>query len=85
MLLTGMQHRGIAELLRQKAAKLIAAMKDRANRMRRSADLHMALARAQDNNPALAPKPQPDPNQQMSSPSLAPSLPDENPPNPETE
>jgi hypothetical protein len=53
--------------------------------MRQSADLHMALARAQDQNPALAPKPQTDPNQQTSSPSLAPGLPDENPPNSETE
>ena len=38
----------------------------------------MALARAQDNNPALAPKAQNDPNQQMPSPSLAPSLPNGN-------
>ena len=78
MLLTSMQHRGIAKLLREKAAKLPAAMKDRAIRMRRSAGLHIALARAQDNNPALAPKPQSDRNQQTPSPSLAPSLPDEN-------
>ena len=46
--------------------------------MRQSANLHMALARAQGNNPALAPKPQSDPKQQAPSPSLAPSLPDEN-------
>ena len=46
MLLTSKQHRGIAKLLRQKAEKLPAATKDRATRMRRFADLHMALARA---------------------------------------
>jgi hypothetical protein len=82
MLLTSAQHRGIAKILRQKAAKLPAAMKDRANRMRQSADLHTALARAQDNNPALAPKS--DPNQSLPkspSPSLAPSLPGESPNN----
>ena len=78
MLLTIMQHRGLAKLLRQKAAKLPAAMKDRATRMRMFAGVHMALARAQDNNPALAPKPQSGRNQQTPSPSLAPSLPDEN-------
>jgi hypothetical protein len=77
MLLTSSQHRGIAMRLRQKAEKLPAAMKDRANSMRQSADLHMALARAQDSNPALAPKPRSGPNQHRSSPSLAPSLPGE--------
>jgi hypothetical protein len=81
MLLTSTQHRGIAKSLRQKAAKLPAAMNDKANRMRQSADLHMALARAQDNNPALAPKPRSDPNQHTPSPSLAPTLPDESPNN----
>jgi hypothetical protein len=80
MILTSMQHRGIARSLRQKAAKLPEAMKDRANRMRQSADLHMALVRAQDNNPSLAPRSQNGDQQlQLSpSPSLAPSLPDEN-------
>ena len=67
-----------SKLLRQKAAKLPAAMKDRANRMRMFAGVHMGLARAQDNNPALAPKPRSDPNQHTPSPSLAPSLPGEN-------
>ena len=81
MLLTSSQHRGLARLLRQKAAKLPAAMKDRANRMRMFAGVHMALARAQDNNPALAPKPQSDRNQQMPSPSLVPSQPCESPKN----
>ena len=81
MLLTSKQHRGIAKHLRQKAAQLPEAMKDRANRMRMFAGVHMALARAQDNNPALAPKPRSDPDQQMPSPSLAPSLPDESPKN----
>jgi len=83
MLLTSLQHRGIAKLLRQKAAKLPAAMKNRANRMRQSAGLHMALARAQDNNPALAPHNQNGDQQlQLSpSPSLAPSLPGESPKN----
>ena len=81
MILTSRQHRGLAKLLRQKAAKLPAAMKDGANRMRQSADLHMALARAQDNNPALAPKPQSELNQQTPSPSLAPTLPGESPKN----
>ena len=78
MILTSKQHRGLAKLLRQKAKKLPAAMKDRANRMRMFAGVHMALARMQHNNPALAPKPRSDPNQQMPSPSLAPSLPGEN-------
>ena len=78
MILTSKQHRGIAKLLRQKAEKLPAAVKDRANRMRMFAGVHMALARAQDNNPALAPKARNDPNQQMPSPSLAPSLPNGN-------
>jgi hypothetical protein len=78
MLLTSTQHRGLAKLLRQKAAKLPKAMKDRANRMRMFAGVHMALARAQNNNPELAPKPRSDPKQQTPSPSLAPSLPDEN-------
>ena len=83
MLLTSTQHPGLAKLLRQKAAKLPAAIKDRANRMRRFADLHMALARAQDNNPALAPRKQNgDQQPQLSpSPSLAPSLPGESPNN----
>lgn len=78
MILTNKQHRGIAKLLCQKAEKLPAAMKDRANRMRMFAGVHMALARAQDNNPALAPKPRSDRNQQTPSPSLAPTLPGEN-------
>ena len=59
-------------------------MKDRANRMRMFAGVHMGLARMQDNNPALAPKPRSDPNQpppQSESPSLAPSLPGESPTN----
>ena len=75
MILTSTQHRGLAKLLRQKAEKLPAAMKDSANRMRMFASVHMALARAQDNNPALAPKPRSDPNQHTPSPSLAPALP----------
>ncbi len=81
MLLTSMQHRGLATLLRQKAEKLPAAMKERANSMRQFADLHRALAGSQDNDPSLAPKPRSDPDQQMPSPSLAPSLPDESPKN----
>lgn len=76
MLLTSMQHRGIAKLLRQKAAMLPAAMNDRANCMRQFADLHMALARAQDNNPSLAPRKQSTYRQPRlsPSPSLVPSL-----------
>jgi hypothetical protein len=77
MLLTSKQHRGLARLLRRKAEKLPAAMKDRANRLRMFAGIHMALARMQDKNPALAPKPRSDPTRHTPSPSLAPSLPGE--------
>jgi hypothetical protein len=73
MILTSKQHRGLAKLLLQKAA-----MKDRATRMMQFADVHMGLARMQDNNPALAPKPRSDPNQHTPSPSFAPSPPGEN-------
>jgi hypothetical protein len=52
MLLTGLQHRKLAKLLRQKAAKLPHKQKIRVHQ---AASLHMALARAQENNPSLAP------------------------------
>ena len=55
MLLTSLQHRKIAKHLRQKAAGPHAEQKNTANRMRSSADVHLALARAQENEPQLAP------------------------------
>ena len=83
MILTSLQHRGIAKLLRLKAAKLPAAMKDRATRMRMFAGVHMALARAQDNNQNLAPRSHNGDQQPLlsPSPSLAPSLPGVSPKN----
>ena len=42
------------------------------------AGVHMGLARAQDNNPTLAPKPRSHPNQHTPPPSLVPALPGEN-------
>lgn len=55
MLLTSLQHRKIAQLLRQKAANLPGDQKGKANDMRGMAYIHLALARAQEGNPELAP------------------------------
>lgn len=55
MLLTSLQHRKNAESLRQKAADLPCDQKSKAKAMRSSAYIHLALARAQEGNPKLAP------------------------------
>jgi hypothetical protein len=79
MILTSGQHRGVAKLLRRNARNLPEAKRGLAHKM---AGMHVRLARAQDNDPLLAPKN--DPNQPLPkspSPSLAPSLPGERPNN----
>jgi hypothetical protein len=79
MILTSGQHRGLAKLLRRNAPNLPEAKRGLAYKM---AGMHMRLARAQDNDPSLAPKS--DPNQSLPkspSPSLTPSLPGESPNN----
>ena len=55
MILTSMQHRKLANFLRESAAKLSPEDKDRAIRMHQSASLHLGLARAQESNPNFAP------------------------------
>jgi hypothetical protein len=55
MLLTSIQHRKIAKHLRRKAAMLPNKHKSRAGDLCRSANLHLALARAQERDPQLAP------------------------------
>jgi hypothetical protein len=52
MRLTSLQHRKIANLLRQKAAK---QPPNRAQRMHQLAAVHLGLARAQEESPSLAP------------------------------
>jgi hypothetical protein len=55
MLFTSLQHRKMAKLLRRNVAVLPSEQNNKANDMRRHADLHLALARAQEADPKLAP------------------------------
>ena len=52
MILTSMQHRKMAKRLRQKAPNLTGEKKNLATKL---ASLHLGLARAQENDPSLAP------------------------------
>jgi len=74
MLLTSLQHRGIAKHLRQKAAALPGEQPHRADRMRRSARVHLGLARAQENDPSYAPAAKSAKNSVPPSQQLKPSL-----------
>jgi hypothetical protein len=65
-----MQHRKRAKFLRQKAPKLADVQKKLAHQM---ASLHLGLARAQENNPSLAPAAK-NPNNQKT-PRVKPSKP----------